>query len=190
MKKGGTNALPSHQFYQAITSAYEEEGARQQPVAAGAEGQQQDEEGQSDVESVAESTASSEAIGGGRPKLAVLSNSLAAITKEKAQNEAKFAADKRKLRKEKEELAAELALLRKSNDGLKGSLEETKSKLIIEKHERETEMNNNKLMMKELQKVGKLADCAESFLRRAAELGVWGLWLSKLGTFGIFEVFH
>ena len=36
---------------------------------------------------------------------------------------------------------------------LKASLEETKSKLIIERHDRENEMNNNKLMVQELQKL-------------------------------------
>ena len=36
---------------------------------------------------------------------------------------------------------------------LKVSAEETKSKLIIERHERDKEMNNNKLMVQELQKL-------------------------------------
>merc|ERR1712218_242159 len=65
-------------------------------------------------------------------------------------------ADKRKMRKERDELNLELEKLQKSEADLKVSLEENKSKLIIERHEREKEMNNNKLMVQELQKL--LAD--------------------------------
>ena len=98
------------------------------------------------------STAGSEAASQG-PKLAALSSSLATVTAEKSQSEAKFLADKRKMKKERDELVAELEKLRKSEEEVRTSFEETKSKLIIEKHEREKEMNNNKLMMQEMQKL-------------------------------------
>ena len=88
-----------------------------------------------------------------KAKLAALSNSLAAVAAEKAQSEAKFLADKRKMRKELEDTKLELENVQKTEADTKVSLEETKSKLIIERHERDKEMNNNKLMVQELQKL-------------------------------------
>merc|ERR1711973_1022393 len=90
---------------------------------------------------------------GSKAKLAALSNSLAAVAAEKAQSEAKFLADKRKMRKELEDTKLELENVQKTEADTKVSLEETKSKLIIERHERDKEMNNNKLMVQELQKL-------------------------------------
>ena len=52
-----------------------------------------------------------------------------------------------------EELRDKLEKTSKSEAELKVTSEETKSKLIIERHEREKEMNNNKLMVQELQKL-------------------------------------
>jgi len=117
-----------------------------------------DTECETDTESIAESVGSDLSSANPKPKakLAALTNSLAAVATEKSQNEAKFLADKRKMRKERDELSAELENVKKSETDLKVSLEETKSKLIIERHEREKEMNNNKLMVQELQKL--LAD--------------------------------
>ena len=117
-----------------------------------------DTECETDTESIAESVGSDLSSANPKPKakLAALTNSLAAVATEKSQNEAKFLADKRKMRKERDELSAELENVKKSETELKVSLEETKSKLIIERHEREKEMNNNKLMVQELQKL--LAD--------------------------------
>ena len=57
------------------------------------------------------------------------------------------------MKKERDELVAELGRVRKVEEEVRGSFEETKSKLIIEKHEREKEINNNKLMMQEMQKL-------------------------------------
>ena len=88
-----------------------------------------------------------------KAKLAALSTSLAAVASEKAQSEAKFLADKRKMRKEIEELKTQLGEVSRKEAELKVSAEETKSKLIIERHERDKEMNNNKLMVQELQKL-------------------------------------
>ena len=139
----------------AITAAVDEEKAVEE-----VEKQQAttDTEYETDNESIAESAASeaaSAASAGSRPKakLAALSNSLAAVTAEKAQNEARYLADKRKLRKEREELSAEVVRLTASEAEIKVSLEETKSCLIIEKHEREKEIVNNQLMVQELQKL-------------------------------------
>ena len=139
----------------AITAAVDEEKAVEE-----VEKQQAttDTEYETDNESIAESAASeaaSAASAGSRPKakLAALSNSLAAVTAEKAQNEARYLADKRKLRKEREELSAEVARLTASEAEVKVNLEETKSCLIIEKHEREKEIVNNQLMVQELQKL-------------------------------------
>jgi len=115
---------------------------------------------ETDTESIAESvssdvTSASGSVQSGKPKakLAALSNSLAAVAAEKAQSEAKFLADKRKMRKELDELRTQLEKVNQSNSENKIALEETKSKLIIERHEREKEMNNNKLMVQELQKL-------------------------------------
>ena len=70
---------------------------------------------ETDTESIAESMASditstSGSVQGAKPKarLAALSNSLAAVAAEKAQSEAKFLADKRKMRKDIEDLKAQL----------------------------------------------------------------------------------
>jgi len=134
----------------AITAAVNEEKETEK--------QNTDTECETDTESIAESVSSDISSATSKPKvkLAALSNSLAAITAEKSQNEAKFLADKRKMRKERDELNLELEKLQKSEADLKVSLEENKSKLIIERHEREKDMNNNKLMVQELQKL--LAD--------------------------------
>jgi len=131
----------------AITAAVNEEKETEKAAT--------DTECETDTESIAESVGSdlSSATSKPKAKLAALSNSLAAVTAEKSQSEAKFLADKRKMRKERDELNAELENVQKSEAELKVSLEENKSKLIIERHEREKEMNNNKLMVQELQKL-------------------------------------
>jgi len=145
----------------AINAAYVEENAPEVKP-------DEDTGGASDVESIAESTASSEIVNTMNPRIAALSSSLATVTTEKAQNEAKFAADKRKMRKEKDDQSVECNLLRTQAATQKQDLEETKSKLIIERHEREKEMNNNILMIKELQKV--LSDERNAKERYAEEL--------------------
>lgn len=131
----------------AITAAVNEEKESEKAAT--------DTECETDTESIAESVGSDISSAPSKPKakLAALSNSLAAVTAEKSQNEAKFLADKRKMRKERDELNTEFEKIQKSEAELKVSLEENKSKLIIERHEREKEMNNNKLMVQELQKL-------------------------------------
>ena len=137
----------------AITAAVNEEKEEEDQQA------RTDQECETDTESIAESVTSDVASSAAeitakpKAKLAALSSSLAAVTAEKAQTEAKFLADKRKMRKEVEDLRAQLEKFEKSESELKVSLEENKSKLIIERHEREKEMNNNKLMIQEMQKL-------------------------------------
>ena len=135
----------------AITAAVNEEKEEEDQQA------RTDTECETDTESIAESVASDVTSSAAeikpKAKLAALSSSLAAVTAEKAQTEAKFLADKRKMRKEVEDLRAQLEKYEKTESELKVSLEENKSKLIIERHEREKEMNNNKLMIQEMQKL-------------------------------------
>ena len=138
----------------AITAAVNEEKEQEEKVRT-------DTECETDTESLAESVNSDVASSASvttkpKAKLAALSNSLAAVAAEKAQTEAKFLADKRKMRKDYEDLRAQAEKIGRTEAELKVSLEESKSKLIIERHEREKEMNNNKLMVQELQKL--LAD--------------------------------
>jgi len=147
----------------AINAAYDQENATEAKTSI-----EEDNGGASDVESIAESTASGEVVAALNPRIVALSSSLATVTTEKAQNEAKFAADKRKMRKEKEDQAAELSLLRTQVETLKQDFEESKSKLIVERHEREKETNNNLLMIKELQKL--LSDERNAKERYAEEL--------------------
>ena len=139
----------------AITAAVNEEKEEEEQVRTDTEC-----ETETDTESIAESvtsdvTSSAAELASSKPKakLAALSSSLAAVTAEKAQTEAKFLADKRKMRREVEDLRAQVEKLQKTESELKVSLEENKSKLIIERHEREKEINNNKLMIQEMQKL-------------------------------------
>jgi len=139
----------------AITAAVNEEKEEEAEQA-----RTDTEDCETDTESIAESVASdvtsaSGSVQGAKPKarLAALSNSLAAVAAEKAQSEAKFLADKRKMRKDIEDLKAQLEEVSVKESDTKTTAEETKSKLIIERHERDKEMNNNKLMVQELQKL-------------------------------------
>ena len=87
----------------AITAAVNEEKEAEDDKPAAV-----DDGVETDTESIAESVSSdvTSASGSIKPKakLAALSNSLASLAAEKAQSEAKFLADKRKMRKEVEEL--------------------------------------------------------------------------------------
>jgi len=115
--------------------------------------EQKDDGGElSDVESVADSQASCDSASY-KFKLGALSASLANISQEKASNETKYLNERRRFKKEKEELMLQISSLQDSEESLRLSFEEVKSNLIVEKHEREQETNNNHLMMKELQKL-------------------------------------
>ena len=90
-------------------------------------------------------------------EIQTLTKSLATLTAEKSRLESMFQDDKRKLRndlsdKEKiiENLKSELKTMKEKS---KVDLEETKSKLIIEKHNRDKETNDHALMLRELQKL-------------------------------------
>jgi len=106
----------------------------------------------SDAESVTDSQASCDTANF-KSRLGALSANLVSISQEKAQNETKFNIERRRLKKEKEEFITQISTLKSSEDTLRRNLEEMKSKLIVEKHEREQETSNNKLMMQELQKL-------------------------------------
>ncbi|XP_023344181.1 GRIP and coiled-coil domain-containing protein 1 isoform X2 [Eurytemora carolleeae] len=127
-------------------------------ITAAAATDEQGKEGEgdvSDVESTADSQTSTDTANF-KSRLGTLSSSLASISQEKAQNEAKYLAERRRLKKEKDELIIQVNNLKAADESLRKNLEDFKSKLIVERHEREQETNNNKLMMKELQKL--LAD--------------------------------
>ena len=93
----------------------------------------------------------------GQDQIQTLTTSLSTLSAEKSRLESMFQDDKRKLRhelseKEKicENLKKELKIVKEKS---KVELEETKSKLIIEKHNRDQETNDHALMLRELQKI-------------------------------------
>lgn len=92
-----------------------------------------------------------------RSQLATLMNSLATLSEEKSRMEASFQADKRQLRSEKEELEQKVKELQKKLEQCTrihlNEIENYKSKLIVERHQREKEHNDHGVMIRELQKV-------------------------------------
>lgn len=92
-----------------------------------------------------------------RSQLATLMNSLATLSEEKSRMEASFQADKKQLRSEKEELDQKVKeLQRKLEQSTRihlNEIENYKSKLIVERHQREKEHNDHGVMIRELQKV-------------------------------------
>lgn len=92
-----------------------------------------------------------------RLQLATLTNSLSTLSAEKSKMEAGFQADKRKLRQEKEEKERLIQDLQKQIKELekqhRAELETVKSKLIVERHEREREHTDHGVMILELQKL-------------------------------------
>lgn len=92
-----------------------------------------------------------------RLQLATLTNSLSTLSAEKSKMEAGFQTDKKKLRQEKEEkervihdLQNQLKELEKQH---RLEIETVKSKLIVERHEREKEHTDHGAMIMELQKL-------------------------------------
>lgn len=90
-------------------------------------------------------------------EVTTLMNSLATLSAEKSRMEASFQADKKLLRQEKEKNEV---ILKDLQEKLKNityesskEIEQLKSRLIIEKHEREREQNDNVVMISELQKL-------------------------------------
>ncbi|CAG2061916.1 unnamed protein product [Timema podura] len=92
-----------------------------------------------------------------RTQLKTLMNSLATLSAEKSRMEASFQADKKQLRSGKEEqekLIKELQEKLSQSSYLRQSeIEDFKSRLIIERHERDKDQNNHGVMIKELQKL-------------------------------------
>mgnify|MGYP001207627684 FL=1 len=90
-------------------------------------------------------------------QIQTLTQSLSTLSAEKSRLESMFQDDKRKLRNElsdKDKLCETLKKeLKNIKDKSKVELEETKSKLIIEKHNRDKETNDHALMLRELQKI-------------------------------------
>ena len=90
-------------------------------------------------------------------RLSTLTTSLATLTGEKSRLENVFQEDKRKLRSElndKDKIIDTLKEeLKNVKDKARLDIEEVKSKLIIEKHNREKETDDHALMIRELQKL-------------------------------------
>ena len=90
-------------------------------------------------------------------QIQTLTKSLATLSAEKSRLESMFQDDKKKLRNElsdKEKICEKLKKeLKEFRDKSKAELEESKSKLIIEKHNRDKEINDHALMLRELQKI-------------------------------------
>lgn len=90
-------------------------------------------------------------------QLATLMNSLATLSAEKSRMEASFQADKRSLRQEmlaKDGHIKDLQMKVKAVSSQSSlELEKVKSKLIVERHARDKEINDHMVMVKELQKL-------------------------------------
>lgn len=90
-------------------------------------------------------------------QLGTLMNSLATLSAEKSRMEASFQADKKQMR---QELQAKDKAMKDLNEKVKllsvqhgNELEKSKSKLIVERRDREKEVNDHMLMVRELQKL-------------------------------------
>ncbi len=90
-------------------------------------------------------------------RIATLANSLSVVTAEKSRLEAMFQEDKKKMRadiSDKDKTIDSLKTeLESTRDKLRKGVDEAKSKLIIERHNREKETNDHALMLRELQKL-------------------------------------
>lgn len=90
-------------------------------------------------------------------QIATLMNSLATLSAEKSRMESSFQADKKQLRAEiAQKDAANKELLERTNELRRQhqiEIEGMKSKIIVERHEREKESNNHMVMIRELQKL-------------------------------------
>jgi hypothetical protein len=109
-----------------------------------------------DAESLS-SARSSEAGTGAEARMRTLMTSLATLTEEKNKVEASFHEDRRRLITEKKDLVFKVDAIAKELEQTKAKaktdLEESKSKLIIEKHGREKDASDHQLMIRELQKL-------------------------------------
>ncbi|XP_075226505.1 GRIP and coiled-coil domain containing 88 kDa [Lycorma delicatula] len=92
-----------------------------------------------------------------KSQLATLMQSISTLSEEKSRMEAGFQADKKSLRCEKEELENTIKDLQRQlnqvNRSHQSEVENYKSKLIIERHQREKEHHDHGVMIRELQKL-------------------------------------
>ena len=90
-------------------------------------------------------------------KVRTLAASLATLTAEKSRLESSFQEDRRRTVQEKRERERTIEALHKEmaekEAKVKVTVEDLKSKLIVEKHSREAEMSDHALMIRELQKL-------------------------------------
>lgn len=86
-------------------------------------------------------------------QLSSLLNSLATLSAEKSRMEASFQLDKKQLHEEKETINKKNKELQDQVTLLQQEIEEIKSKLILERHERDREQNDHGVMIKELQRL-------------------------------------
>lgn len=86
-------------------------------------------------------------------QLSSLLNSLATLSAEKSRMEASFQLDKKQLHDELETVNKKCKELQDQVKKLQEEVEEVKSKLILERHERDREQNDHGIMIKELQKL-------------------------------------
>ena len=97
------------------------------------------------------------AIEGSKDQIVTLTNSLATLTAEKSRLEHNFQEDRKKLRNDLQEKEKANEMLKTDLKTIKEKskieIEELKSKLIIERHNREKETNDHALMLRELQKL-------------------------------------
>ena len=101
--------------------------------------------------------AESESENTSEDRITTLTSSLATLTAEKSRLESGFQEDKKKLRAELIEKDKTIEALKDEfknfKDKTKFEMEESKSKLIIERHNREKETDDHALMLRELQKL-------------------------------------
>uniref|UniRef100_A0A069DZE9 Putative myosin class ii heavy chain n=1 Tax=Panstrongylus megistus TaxID=65343 RepID=A0A069DZE9_9HEMI len=92
-----------------------------------------------------------------KDQLSTLMNSLATLSEEKSRMEAAFQADKKQLRAEKLQMENTIKELQQQLEhetrAHLSEMENFKSKLIVERHQREMEHNDHGVMIRELQKV-------------------------------------
>ena len=113
---------------------------------------------QSDNESVASSTDEGQLdVRSLKAQVRTLAASLSTLSAEKSTLESQFQQSKKKSVQERAEFEKKIEVLKQELSGLKANakkeLDETKSKFIVERHNREKESNDHALMLRELQKL-------------------------------------
>ncbi|KAG8323923.1 GRIP and coiled-coil, partial [Homalodisca vitripennis] len=108
-----------------------------------------------------------------KAQLNTLMNSIATLSEEKSKMEASFQADRKQARTEKEEKDKIIKDLQKQLEQAtrahQNELENYKSKLIVERHQREREHNDHGVMIRELQKLVSEERTAREAIETGAE---------------------